>query len=72
MESMWKWFNMALIKCSECGHMISDRASTCPQCGAPVEKRIQCPECGEFMPQDFTICTNCGCPTNPQKKYLYS
>lgn len=58
---------MALIKCSECGHMISDRASTCPQCGAPVEKRIQCPECGEFMPQDFTICTNCGCPTNPQK-----
>lgn len=24
---------MALIKCKNCGHMISDRASTCPHCG---------------------------------------
>ena len=27
---------MALIKCSECGHMISDKAQRCPKCGAPV------------------------------------
>ena len=27
---------MALIKCSECGREISDKAATCPGCGAPV------------------------------------
>lgn len=28
---------MALVKCSECGHLVSDRAEACPNCGAPVE-----------------------------------
>lgn len=28
---------MALIKCTECGKEISDRASICPNCGCPVE-----------------------------------
>ena len=28
---------MALIDCRECGHRISDKATTCPNCGAPVE-----------------------------------
>ncbi|MBR6980277.1 MAG: hypothetical protein IKH88_10665 [Prevotella sp.] len=27
---------MALIKCPECGNMISDMASNCPKCGCPV------------------------------------
>ena len=27
---------MALIKCSECGHEVSDRASACPNCGCPI------------------------------------
>ena len=27
---------MALIPCSECGREVSDRATACPQCGAPV------------------------------------
>lgn len=27
---------MALIKCSECGKEISDKASACPHCGCPV------------------------------------
>ena len=27
---------MALIKCKECGHEISDKASTCPKCGCPI------------------------------------
>ena len=27
---------MALIACSECGAQVSDRAPTCPKCGAPV------------------------------------
>ncbi|MBR5169880.1 MAG: SPOR domain-containing protein [Muribaculaceae bacterium] len=29
---------MALIKCTECGHMISDKAMNCPKCGCPVRK----------------------------------
>ena len=28
---------MALIKCRECGKMISEEAGACPQCGKPVE-----------------------------------
>lgn len=28
---------MALIKCIECGHEVSDKASMCPKCGCPVE-----------------------------------
>ena len=27
---------MALIKCNECGHEISDKAQSCPSCGSPV------------------------------------
>lgn len=30
---------MALIKCSECGAIVSDQAVACPQCGAPVTAR---------------------------------
>jgi len=30
---------MALIKCTECGHMISDRATKCPKCGCPTTKK---------------------------------
>lgn len=28
---------MALIKCTECGKMFSDKASACPECGCPTE-----------------------------------
>lgn len=28
---------MALVPCKSCGEMISDLATTCPKCGAPVE-----------------------------------
>ena len=28
---------MALIKCTKCGQMISDKAFKCPKCGCPVE-----------------------------------
>lgn len=30
-----------LIKCSECGEQISDKAQTCPHCGAPMEPTQQ-------------------------------
>lgn len=29
---------MALIKCKECGHEVSDRASECPNCGCPIQR----------------------------------
>ena len=28
---------MALIKCNECGHEVSDKASACPKCGCPIQ-----------------------------------
>lgn len=31
---------MALIKCSECGKEISDKAKTCVNCGSPIEAKI--------------------------------
>ena len=31
---------MALIKCIECGHKISDKATACPNCGYPISKEL--------------------------------
>jgi hypothetical protein len=30
---------MSLLKCTECGHEVSDKAKNCPKCGAPVRKK---------------------------------
>lgn len=30
---------MALIKCTECGQMISDKATKCPKCGCPIGRQ---------------------------------
>ena len=30
---------MALIKCSECGKEVSDKAKTCPNCGNPTQNK---------------------------------
>lgn len=32
---------MAIVKCFECGNEISDKATTCPHCGAPLNLSIQ-------------------------------
>ena len=29
---------MAIIKCPECGHQISDKAPVCPSCGVEMQK----------------------------------
>lgn len=29
---------MAMIKCPECGRMVSDMAASCPNCGYPISK----------------------------------
>jgi hypothetical protein len=31
---------MALIKCEECEHSISDKAQSCPQCGYPSKENV--------------------------------
>ena len=31
---------MALIKCPECGHTVSDKAKSCPNCGYALEKTV--------------------------------
>ena len=31
---------MALIKCPECNHQVSNTAATCPQCGAPIAEAM--------------------------------
>ena len=37
---------MAMIKCPECGHQVSDKAKSCPNCGAPIDTKVYCPNCG--------------------------
>lgn len=32
---------MAMINCNECGREISDRATSCPNCGAPIQQPMQ-------------------------------
>ena len=51
---------MALIKCTECGHMVSDKAVECPKCGCPLEKKIYCEECGQELSTKDNVCANCG------------
>lgn len=53
---------MALIKCNECGQMVSDKAEACPHCGCPVEKTPVCPECGQEAGSADATCSNCGYP----------
>lgn len=53
---------MALINCKECGQEISDNASVCPHCGAPVIKDVYCPKCGTKVPENIQFCPTCGNP----------
>lgn len=57
---------MALFKCKECGHDISDKASVCPNCGCPIEKELKCSECGTALSSADRICPNCGNPIREQ------
>lgn len=51
---------MAIIKCPECGHQISDKAPICPSCGIEIAgKVIRCPECGEVYLKEQGKCPKC-------------
>ena len=51
---------MALISCKECGKEISEFATNCPHCGAPVVKDVFCRKCGTKIPENVEFCPNCG------------
>lgn len=46
---------MAMVKCGECGREVSDKASACPNCGAPVdaETAFRAPEALSFENGEF-------------------
>lgn len=48
---------MALIKCSECGKEISDKATTCPHCGNPINS-VPAQQNGET--EEYLCCPKCG------------
>ena len=51
---------MAIIKCPECGHKVSDQALTCPNCGVQIANQIIiCPDCGTRYLKSQTECPNC-------------
>ena len=51
---------MAIIKCPECGHHISDKAPTCPSCGVEIADKVTtCPDCGEVFFNDEPVCPHC-------------
>ncbi len=51
---------MAIIKCPECGHQISEKATNCPSCGVEIAGKItRCVVCGEVFFKDDCLCPNC-------------
>lgn len=51
---------MAIIKCPECGHQVSDRAATCPSCGIEIAGHVEkCPHCGAVVFKGDDICPDC-------------
>lgn len=50
---------MALIKCSECGKDMSDRAPICPNCGFKNNVMF-CPECDKQLSSKASLCPSCG------------
>lgn len=50
---------MALIKCSECGKEMSDKAEKCPHCGGENQVCF-CSECGKKVKKNDSVCPECG------------
>lgn len=51
---------MAIIKCPECGHQISDKAPVCPSCGVEIAgKIVKCQYCGEVYLRNDGVCPHC-------------
>ncbi|MCD8202792.1 MAG: zinc ribbon domain-containing protein [Prevotella sp.] len=51
---------MAVIRCPECGHAVSDKAPTCPECGVEIAgKTVVCADCGRAYFKDAGACPYC-------------
>lgn len=44
---------MALIKCKNCGHLISDKAQRCPKCSSPVQ-HCELPQENDAVPPSYS------------------
>src|SRR5688572_19078912 len=53
---------MSLVKCPECGNMMSDKAVACPGCGAPNTSAEvpRCHSCNTTLAANSKFCPNCG------------
>lgn len=54
---------MALITCPECGKEVSDKATSCPNCGTPLnntKSKKYCQHCGDLIDKDCVVCPKCG------------
>ena len=51
---------MAVIKCPECGHQTSEKATVCPSCGVEIAgKIVKCANCGEVFFKEDGLCPHC-------------
>jgi len=54
---------MALIECSECSKEVSDKAGSCPHCGAPISTSdvtlVLCWSCKKEYPENLDACPYC-------------
>ena len=55
---------MSLIKCPECGQMISSTTKQCVHCGCKISF---CNECGNVLVGDVKQCPNCGAPIGAEE-----
>ena len=62
---------MAVIKCSTCGYMTSDRDRCCSNCGNEIKKtaiRAFCPACGLEINAATVVCPRCSSVICPKCK----
>lgn len=63
---------MTLIKCNECANEVSDKAKSCPKCGAPLVpaiKLIKCTYCTNEVSSKAKACPKCGTPTQSEQPH---
>ncbi|MCI4354859.1 MAG: zinc ribbon domain-containing protein, partial [Thermoplasmata archaeon] len=49
-----------VVECGECGALIPENATACPQCGAEFESDlVRCSRCGSTIPAESQVCPEC-------------